>query len=77
MHHFAVRQYITLLLTAHRKRDTLSIAPLIPSGQGIVFEGWDMAAKTRDLTEGSIKGVLLSFAAPLFLSQLFQQLHTV
>ena len=34
-----------------------------------------MAAKTRDLTEGSIKGVLLSFAAPLFLSQLFQQLY--
>jgi putative MATE family efflux protein len=75
MHHFAARQYITLLLTAHRKRDTLSIAPLIPSGQGIVFEGWDMAVKTRDLTEGSIKGVLLSFAAPLFLSQLFQQLY--
>ena len=34
-----------------------------------------MAAKTRDLTEGSIKRVLLSFAAPLFLSQLFQQLY--
>ena len=34
-----------------------------------------MAAKTRDLTEGSIKGVLLSFALPLFLSQLFQQLY--
>ena len=34
-----------------------------------------MAANTRDLTEGSIKGVLLSFAAPLFLSQLFQQLY--
>ena len=34
-----------------------------------------MAAKTRDLTEGGIKRVLLSFAAPLFLSQLFQQLY--
>ena len=34
-----------------------------------------MAAKTRDLTTGSIKKVLLSFAAPLFLSQLFQQLY--
>jgi len=34
-----------------------------------------MAAGTRDLTEGSIKRVLLSFAAPLFLSQLFQQLY--
>ncbi len=32
-----------------------------------------MAAKTRDLTEGGIKRVL--FAAPLFLSQLFQQLY--
>ena len=34
-----------------------------------------MAANTRDLTRGSIKKVLLSFAAPLFLSQLFQQLY--
>ena len=34
-----------------------------------------MAAKTRDLTEGGIERVLLSFAAPLFLSQLFQQLY--
>ena len=34
-----------------------------------------MAANTRDLTTGSIKKVLLSFAAPLFLSQLFQQLY--
>ena len=34
-----------------------------------------MSQKTRDLTEGSIKGVLLGFAAPLFLSQLFQQLY--
>ncbi len=34
-----------------------------------------MAAKTWDLTTGSIKKVLLSFAAPLFLSQLFQQLY--
>ncbi len=34
-----------------------------------------MAANTRDLTEGSIKRVLLSFATPLFLSQLFQQLY--
>ena len=34
-----------------------------------------MAANTRDLTEGSIRRVLLSFAAPLFLSQLFQQLY--
>ena len=34
-----------------------------------------MAVKTRDLTEGSIKRVLLSFATPLFLSQLFQQLY--
>ena len=34
-----------------------------------------MAANTRDLTTGSIKKVLLSFAAPLFLSQLFHQLY--
>ncbi len=34
-----------------------------------------MAANTKDLTTGSIKKVLLSFAAPLFLSQLFQQLY--
>lgn len=34
-----------------------------------------MAVKTRDLTEGDIRRVLLSFAAPLFLSQLFQQLY--
>ena len=34
-----------------------------------------MSQKTRDLTEGSIRGVLLGFAAPLFLSQLFQQLY--
>lgn len=34
-----------------------------------------MAANTKDLTEGSIHRVLLGFAAPLFLSQLFQQLY--
>ena len=34
-----------------------------------------MTGKTRDLTEGSIRRVLLSFALPLFLSQLFQQLY--
>ena len=34
-----------------------------------------MAANTKDLTRGSIKKALLSFAAPLFLSQLFQQLY--
>ena len=39
------------------------------------FKRWRMSQKTRDLTEGSIKGVLLGFAAPLFLSQLFQQLY--
>ena len=33
-----------------------------------------MAANTKNLTEGGIKRVLLSFATPLFLSQLFQQL---
>ena len=35
-----------------------------------------MAVKTRDLTEGNIHRVLLSFAMPLFLSQLFQQLYS-
>ena len=34
-----------------------------------------MAKTTKDLTEGSIHRVLLAFAAPLFLSQLFQQLY--
>ena len=34
-----------------------------------------MATNTKNLTEGSIKRVLLSFATPLFLSQLFQQLY--
>ena len=34
-----------------------------------------MAATTKNLAEGNIKSVLLSFAAPLFLSQLFQQLY--
>ena len=34
-----------------------------------------MAANTKNLTEGSIKRALLSFATPLFLSQLFQQLY--
>ena len=34
-----------------------------------------MAVKTRDLTQGDIRRVLLSFATPLFLSQLFQQLY--
>ena len=33
------------------------------------------AAQTQDLTQGDIRGVLLRFAAPLFLSQLFQQLY--
>ena len=44
-------------------------------GSGAFFQEAGMAAKTRDLTTGSIKKVLLSFAAPLFLSQLFQQLY--
>ena len=34
-----------------------------------------MAANTKDLTEGSIRRVLLGFAAPLFLSQLFQRVR--
>ena len=34
-----------------------------------------MQANTKDLTQGSIRSVLLGFAAPLFLSQLFQQLY--
>lgn len=33
------------------------------------------AAQTQDLTTGDIRSVLLRFAAPLFLSQLFQQLY--
>ena len=42
----------------------------------IYREGRSMAVKTRDLTEGNIRRVLLSFAMPLFLSQLFQQLYS-
>lgn len=34
-----------------------------------------MAAQTRDLTTGGVYKVILRFAAPLFLSQLFQQLY--
>ena len=34
-----------------------------------------MASNTKNLTEGSIRRALLSFATPLFLSQLFQQLY--
>ena len=33
------------------------------------------AAQTNNLTEGEIRGVILRFAAPIFLSQLFQQLY--
>lgn len=34
-----------------------------------------MSAQTQDLTKGDVRGVILRFAAPLFLSQLFQQLY--
>lgn len=34
-----------------------------------------MAAQTKDLTVGDVRGVIVRFAAPLLLSQLFQQLY--
>lgn len=58
---------------ALQKRQKKAILPCAPCG---AEKGRDtVASQTRNLTTGSIPRVILQFAAPLFLSQLFQQLY--
>lgn len=36
-----------------------------------------MAAKTKDMTQGAPLGLILTFALPLMVGNIFQQLYTV